>query len=316
VSQSGGETWGGGRSLPLILTDDPHQVVQQLMLLARANRTYGGFIQQAFHAPKQPRRPFEGNKISVVPAHVCQAEKSIKKARRESRTRMLTFFECFKPIRAKQFAEPSGDLPVLTRPRTRISKLVLCEPFARAPLTLALPHALFHLTLMAQRTRLHVAIVVPAIGIPSSSSSSSPSGPGVIDVTRRPLSHADFRRCPREAESKLDLTLFPPARARRDAPHGRCRRLCLRDVLPGALAVPVTLPFAYVTSAPSSTAFAPAPLAIRTCTTRRALERKRWVHTCATDPVSRVCHAAPATCATRSRSARCGICGGSASGRL
>jgi hypothetical protein len=230
---------------------------------------------------------------------------------------MLTFFERFEPIRAKHLAEPSGDLPVLTRPglRARIPKLVLCEPFARAPLTVALPYALLHVTLTTQRTRLRVAIVA-ATAVPSSSSRTSHSGPGVIDATRRPLPHADFRRCPREAESKLDLTLFPPARARRDAPHGRCWRPGLRDVFPGALAVAVTFPFAYITSAPTSTTFTPAPLAIRTGTTRRALERKRWVHTRATDPTNRACHAAPAPRATRSRCARCGICGGSTSGRL
>jgi len=228
--------------------------------------------------------------------------------------RMLTFFEGFETFRAKHFAEPSGDLPVLTRARARIPKLVLCEPFARPPLTLALPHTLLHLTLTEQCMRLRVTIVA-ALGVPSTNSSSR-WGPGVIDPTRRPLPHADFRRCPCEAESKLNFTLFPPARARRDAPHGRCRRLYLRDVSSGALAVPVTLPFAYITSAPTSTTFTPAPLAIRTCSTRRALERKRWVHTCATDPASRAHHAAPAPRATRSRCARCGICSGSASGRL
>ena len=230
--------------------------------------------------------------------------------------RIRTFFERFEPIRAKHFAEPSSDLPILTRPRPRacIPKLVLCKPFARAPLAVALPHTLLHLTLTTQRTGLCVAIVA-ASAVPSSSGHTSYSSPGVVDATRRPLPHADFRRCPREAESKLDLTLFPPARARRDAPHGRCWRPGLRDVFPGALAVAVTLPFAYITSAPTSTTFTPAPLAIRTCTTRRALERKRWVHTRATDPTNRACYAAPAPRATRSRCARC-ICGGSASGRL
>src|SRR5260221_5813890 len=64
--------------LPLILTDDPHQVIQQLVLLACADRTCGSFIQQAFHAPKQSHRPFEGNQICVVPAHVCETRKISK----------------------------------------------------------------------------------------------------------------------------------------------------------------------------------------------------------------------------------------------
>ena len=53
--------------------DDPHQVVQQLALLARANMTHRRFIQQAFHAPKQPRRPMQGNKFRVEPAHVYRS---------------------------------------------------------------------------------------------------------------------------------------------------------------------------------------------------------------------------------------------------
>jgi hypothetical protein len=85
--------------------------------------------------------------------------------------RMLTFFEGFEPFRAKHFAEPSGDLPVLTRARAHIPKLVLCEPFARPSLTLALPHTLLHLTLTAQDMGLRVTIVA-TLGVPSSSSTS------------------------------------------------------------------------------------------------------------------------------------------------
>src|SRR6266850_2658442 len=52
------------------------------MFLACAKRTRGGFIQQAFNAPKQARRPFEGNEIRVEPAHIYQKSKKSKKVRK------------------------------------------------------------------------------------------------------------------------------------------------------------------------------------------------------------------------------------------
>jgi len=58
--------------LPLVLMDNPHEVVQQFALLAYTEVTVmrGSVIQKPFHAPKQSRRTFEGNEIRVKPAHV------------------------------------------------------------------------------------------------------------------------------------------------------------------------------------------------------------------------------------------------------
>jgi hypothetical protein len=201
--------------------DDPHQVVQQLALLTRANMTHGGFIQQAFHAPKQPRRPMQGNEFRVKPAHVYPMREvsTIVAFKREEQ---LTFFERFEPFRTKHIAEPTRNLSVVARARTHVSQLVLSKPFTGTSRTLTLPHALLHLAFTLLRQRQSVAILAAIYLSSASANTSNGTGTGTIDATRRPFTHANLGWCPGEPKPKLDLTLLPPARASANgtsAPH-------------------------------------------------------------------------------------------------